>query len=148
MSEIKIQLQKTFSEELSEAFTSLMPQLSPRLGGLSEEKIRGLINSPHTFLLTAENGEEIVGMLTLTWYDVPSGRKGWIEDVVVDEKQRGHGIGHQLLQEAFRLAAADGIDKIMLTSSPHRHAAHALYHKEGFQEVDTTLFRLNNSNRK
>ena len=33
----------------------------------------------------------VVGVLALTWYDVPSGRKAWIEDVVVDAAARGLG---------------------------------------------------------
>ena len=37
--------------------------------------------------------EIIVGALTLAMYRIPTGLKAWIEDVVVDDKARGNGIG-------------------------------------------------------
>lgn len=81
-----------------------------------------------------------MGVLTLAWYDVPSGRKAWIEDVVVDGSMRGTGAGEALVRAGLDYAASIGVDKVMLTSSPVREAAHALYRKTGFEEVETTVF--------
>lgn len=61
-----------------------------------------------------------VGALTLVWYDVPSGRKGWIEDVVVDASARGAGVGEALVRAALERAAREGIERVMLTSRPAR----------------------------
>ena len=74
------------------------------------------------------------------WYDVPSGRKAWIEDVVVDAARRGAGIGEALVREALSRAAAAGVPRVMLTSSAARRAARALYRKVGFEEVETAVF--------
>ncbi len=123
-----------------EAFARLMPQLSPRLGAPGEETVRRLVESPATALFAAEAEGRIVGLLTLVWYEVPSGRKAWIEDVVVDAEARGRGIGRELVEAALRCAREQGIEKLMLTSSEHRKAAHALYRRMGFQEAETTLF--------
>lgn len=82
----------------------------------------------------------IVGMLTLVWYDVPSGRKAWIEDVVVDAAARGCGAGRALVEAAQRLAREVGAGHLMLTSNPRRTAARALYRKCGFNEAETTVF--------
>ena len=111
------------SDALEEAFARLMPQLSPRLGAPSREELRRVAGSETGELLAAVAGERIVGVLTLAWYDAPSGRKAWIEDVVVDGAARGRGAG-----------------KVMLTSNPAREAARALYRKVGFEEVETTVF--------
>ena len=81
------------SDALEEAFARLMPQLSPRLGAPSREVLRRVAGSETGELLAAVAGERIVGVLTLAWYDAPSGRKAWIEDVVVDAAVR-----HQLLR--------------------------------------------------
>ena len=85
-------------------------------------------------------GERIVGVLMLAWYDAPSGRKAWIEDVVVDGAARGCGAGDALVRAAVEHAARIGAGKVMLTSNPAREAARALYRKVGFEEVETTVF--------
>ena len=79
-------------------------------------------------------------MLSLVWYDVPSGRKGWIEDVVVDAAVRRRGVGEALLEEALRIARCEGVERLQLTSSPSREAARALYRKLGFEEMETGVF--------
>lgn len=122
------------SDALEEAFARLMPQLSPRLGAPSREELRRVAGSETGELLAAVAGERIVGVLTLAWYDAPSGRKAWIEDVVVD------GAGDALVRAAVEHAARIGAGKVMLTSNPAREAARALYRKVGFEEVETTVF--------
>ena len=129
-----------FSEALAEAFARLLPQLSPRLGTLSEERLRRLLAAPAAALYVAERAGRIVGTLTLAWYDAPSGRKAWIEDVVVDAAARGCGAGEALVRAAQRHAAEIGAKRVMLTSNPSRTAARALYRKCGFNEAETTVF--------
>ena len=129
-----------FSEALAEAFAGLLPQLSPRLGALSEERLRRLLAAPAAALYVAERAGRIVGTLTLAWYDAPSGRKAWIEDVVVDAAARGCGAGEALVRAAQRHAAEIGAKRVMLTSNPSRTAARALYRKCGFNEAETTVF--------
>ena len=129
-----------FSEALAEAFARLLPQLSPRLGALSEERLRRLLAAPAAALYVAERAGRIVGTLTLAWYDAPSGRKAWIEDVVVDAAARGCGAGEALVRAAQRHAAEIGAGRVMLTSNPSRTAARALYRKCGFNEAETTVF--------
>lgn len=129
-----------FSEALAEAFARLLPQLSPRLGALSEERLRRLLAAPAAALYVAERAGRIVGTLTLAWYDAPSGCKAWIEDVVVDAAARGCGAGEALVRAAQRHAAEIGAKRVMLTSNPSRTAARALYRKCGFNEAETTVF--------
>ena len=119
------------TDSLLEAFGRLMPQLSPRLEAPSGERLRAV---------AAESGGAVVGALTLVWYDVPSGRKAWIEDVVVDAAARGFGAGEALVRAAQAHAAAVGAGKVMLTSNPSRGAARRLYAKMGFKEAETTVF--------
>lgn len=128
------------SDALEEAFARLMPQLSPRLGAPSREELRRVAGSETGELLAAVAGERIVGVLTLAWYDAPSGRKAWIEDVVVDGAAHGCGAGDALVRAAVEHAARIGAGKVMLTSNPAREAARALYRKVGFEEVETTVF--------
>ena len=128
------------SGELAQAFARLMPQLSPRLGAPSPEALRRVVENDGTVLLAAVADGRIAGVLTLAWYDAPSGRKAWIEDVVVDTAARGCGAGEALVRAAVEHAARIGAEKVMLTSNPARGAARALYRKIGFEEVETTVF--------
>ncbi len=96
------------TDSLLEAFGRLMPQLSPRLEAPSGERLRAVAANPSAALFTAESGGAVVGALTLVWYDVPSGRKAWIEDVVVDAAARGFGAGEALVRAAQAHAAAVG----------------------------------------
>lgn len=131
------------TDSLLEAFGRLMPQLSPRLEAPSGERLRAVAANPSAALFTAESGGAVVGALTLVWYDVPSGRKAWIEDVVVDAAARGCGAGHALVEAAQGLAREIGAERLMLTSNPRRTAARALYRKCGFNEAETTVFVSN-----
>lgn len=81
-----------------------------------------------------------IGMTTLTYYQTLSGIKGWIEDVIVDEKFRGKGYSVKLLEEAIVFARNKGVEKLMLTSRPTRVAANNLYRKIGFSQRETNVY--------
>lgn len=119
-----------------------MPQLSAHLGAPSAGLLRRLCASPAAALLVARQDGRIVGMLTLAWYDAPSGRKAWIEDVVVDAAARGSGAGEALVRAALERARREEADCVMLTSSAARTAARSLYRKVGFVEAETSVFTL------
>lgn len=132
----------TLDAGLEEALARLLPQLSGGLRAPSRGALVRLLAQPCAALLAALDGERIVGVLTLVWYDVPSGCKGWVEDVVVDAGERGRGVGRLLVEKALELARSEGVQHLMLTSNPARRAAHALYRTCGFEEVGSTLFRF------
>lgn len=118
----------------------LLPQLSGRLAVPDADALRRIVGAEQGRLLVARVGERVVGLLTIVWYDVPSGRKAWIEDVVTDAEFRGRGIGRRMVRKALEIARSVSADKVMLTSSAHRTAAHALYRSENFQTAETTVF--------
>ena len=130
------------SANLIEALEQLLPQLSSSATMPSEEYIESMLNNENFYLFVAEHEGAIVGMLSLVVVDIPTGRKAWIEDVVVDSRARGLRIGQALVEEAKACAKEIGAKKIYLTSNPSRKAAHALYKKCGFEEYDTTVFRV------
>ena len=131
-----------YSVSLMEAFERLLPQLSSRAVMPSREHVERILSSEGIRLLAAADEEgAIVGMLTLALVDIPTGRKAWIEDVVVDGVCRGYGVGAQLVVKAVSLAGDEGARVVYLTSNPSREAAHALYRKCGFESYDTVVFR-------
>lgn len=133
----------TASAKLLEALERLLPQLSQSAQMPSNQYVEQMLRGGNTHLFVAEQGGEILGMLSLVIVDIPTGRKAWIEDVVVDEKARGLRIGHALVEKAKEEAKLLGAKKIYLTSNPSRVAAHRLYKSCGFDEYDTCVFRIN-----
>lgn len=131
---------KTLTQPLAEALAQLVPQLSSRVAAPTPEQLQRVAAGASSALFVARDGDRAVGMLTLVWYDVPTGRKAWIEDVVVDAAARGGGAGAALVGAALEYASGVGAERVMLTSSPRREAARALYRRLGFEEVETTVF--------
>lgn len=104
------------------------------------EKLFQLAEPPHIVVCTGEN--KIIGMATMIVYDVISGRKAWIEDVVVSSNHRQKGIGERLVQALIDKAKELEINTLLLYSNPKREAAHRLYKRMGFSEKDSTLFAM------
>jgi ribosomal protein S18 acetylase RimI-like enzyme len=88
-----------------------------------------------------EADDRVLGSLTLAWFRIPTGVRAWIEDVVVDEEARGHGVGELLNRAALDRARELGAKTVDLTSRPSREAANRLYQRIGFVARDTNVYR-------
>jgi ribosomal protein S18 acetylase RimI-like enzyme len=131
------------SEDVVAAVGLLVAQLSPRTPAPTAAELQAIVDSPWTRLLLARDADGgVVGMLTLALYRIPTGLSAWIEDVVVDERARGRGIGEELTRTAVRLAGEAGAKSVDLTSRPHREAANRLYRRLGFTTRETNLYRF------
>jgi len=104
--------------------------------------VRRIATWDGSYLLAARVSGQIVGMLTLITFPIPTGLRAWIEDVVVDESARGQGVGAALSREAIRLAQAAGARTVDLTSRHAREDANRLYQHLGFERRDTHVYRL------
>ena len=139
---VTIEAAETASEELLDAVARLVAQLSRSAPPPSAQRLREIVASPASQLLIArDEARDIVGMLTLALFPIPTGVRAWIEDVVVDERARGRGIAAALTREALALAARDGARTVELTSRPDREAANRLYAKLGFRRRETNVYR-------
>ncbi|MFK4135844.1 GNAT family N-acetyltransferase [Pseudomonas luteola] len=56
-----------------------------------------------------------------------------VENVIVDEAQRGTGVGRQLIRTIEQRCIDKDCSKIMLLSSAHRIQAHAFFERAGFK---------------
>lgn len=139
---VDIEVVRSVSDELVQAFARLLPQLSRSARPLDAEALRALATWPGNHLLVARVDGRILGTLTLVTFPIPTGLRAWIEDVVVDEEARGRGVGAALTREAVRLARAAGARTVDLTSRPSRAAANRLYERLGFELRDSKVYRL------
>jgi ribosomal protein S18 acetylase RimI-like enzyme len=125
---------------LAEAVARLVPQLSPKRQPAGLAELAELVATPGTSLIVARDGAEVIGMLTLIVYRVPTGVRAWIHDVVVDETARGRGVGEALAREALRLAESAGAISVELTTRQEREAANRLYRRLGFVRKPTNVY--------
>ena len=81
-------------------------------------------------------------MVTLCIYQSPTGRKAWIEDVVVDQNYRGKGYGKVMIEKVIEQCINRGNVTQMLTSRPSRVAANQLYKSLGFETRETNVYKM------
>ena len=96
-------------------------------------------------LLVAEAGGRVVGTLVLVLLENLSHQAkpyAIIENVVVDEAERGKRIGEALIRHAIDTARAAGCYKVSLTSNKRRTKAHRFYERLGFERTHEA-FRIN-----
>lgn len=127
------------TDEVVEAFAGLIPQLSS--AAPPDAAALATIMAGGSTIFIARVDGAIVGTLTLVFYRIATGLKAWIEDVVVDESARGHGVGEALNLAALDEAKRHGAKAVSLTSRPSRAAANRLYQRIGFSARDTNVYR-------
>jgi ribosomal protein S18 acetylase RimI-like enzyme len=128
--------------ELTDALTTLVPQLStsnppPSLA----EVVAMLASDAITQFVARDDSGAIIGVATLAVFPIPTAKRAWIEDVIVDESARGHGVGEALTQAMIDAARDLGCKTVELTSRPSREAANRLYRRIGFTERETNVYR-------
>jgi ribosomal protein S18 acetylase RimI-like enzyme len=102
-----------------------------RLGEVFES---GLSSGFQEFRIAMRN-DKIVGFVSLTirnslWQE---GYLGHIDELVVDERFRGNGVGTRLLDEMMKVSKKRSCKKIELDSAFHRKKAHTFYESKGFK---------------
>ena len=127
-------------DALVASIASLVPQLSSRRPPPDRAALEEVASAPGTSLLVARDANVVLGMLTLVLYRVPTGIRGWIHDVVVDESARGRGVGEALTADALRQAAEAGAISVELTTRAQREAANRLYQRLGFERRETNVY--------
>ena len=141
-SAVPVEIATQASEELLAACHRLIPQLSSSAKPMTDSQLAEIVNSESTLMFVARVDNQIVGLLTLAIFRIPTAVRAWIEDVVVDSLVRGNGVGEALNLAAIAEARRRGAKTVDLTSRPSREAANKLYKRLGFVERDTNVYRF------
>ena len=136
-----VEAASSVDDELCAAASALVPQLSSSAPPLTRDVLERIVADQATTLLVARDAGRVVGMLTLAVFEIPTGVRAIIEDVVVDGDARGSGAGAALVEAALQHAAARGARTVDLTSRPDREAANRLYLRLGFEVRQTNVYR-------
>lgn len=143
MSDYTIERLTSSDASTAEAIRLLIEQLTGRESTFDEDDLRNTLQDSASRLFVMHHNDNIVGMITLGIYFCPTGRKVWIEDVVIDNKLRGKGLGEELVEYAINYVKKNLAPcSLMLTSRPSRVAANALYRKIGFEPRQTNVYKI------
>jgi len=141
MTTVTVEIVAANTDDVITACHRMIPQLSSSSKPITREELNEIIDGESTVLFAARSDGEIVGLLTLAVFRIPTALRAWIEDVVVDERVRGKGVGEALNQAALAEAKRRGAKTVDLTSRPSREAANRLYQRIGFVRRDTNVYR-------
>ena len=138
---VTIEELREVTDEVVDAFATLLPQLSSSAKPLDAAAIKDVVSSSSVTVLLARSDTKIIGTLSLVIFRIPTGVRAWIEDVVVDTAAGRQGTGTALVRAAIDIARAAGARTLDLTTRPSRVAAGNLYERAGFQQRETRVYR-------
>jgi phosphinothricin acetyltransferase len=137
---IDILKQGDLNEGLQNQVSELVKQLLPNKKQIELSKI--IEEKNQITVAYCKDNEKIIGIASMCTYVVISGNKGWIEDVIVDTKARGKGIGQKLIEKLLEVAETMELSEVLLFTADHRTAAISLYTKLGFKQKNSRVYIL------
>jgi ribosomal protein S18 acetylase RimI-like enzyme len=100
-----------------------------------EDRLRAMLQLPQYAIFVAEDDSgQVAGLLTAShrWTLWHAGPCALIEELVVDERARGQGIGRALIQAALDWAKSEGCSEVEVSTELDNTAAQAFYRRLGF----------------
>jgi ribosomal protein S18 acetylase RimI-like enzyme len=141
---LSIEAVERVSPDLVDAVKRLVPQLSESAPTPTLDTVRAIVESDCTTLIVAKEHDQIVGILMLVLFQLPTGLRARLEDLVIDEPVRGKGVAVAMMKEGMRMAQEAKVRTIDYTARPSRTAANPFYDKLetlGFRRRDTNVYR-------
>ena len=122
-------------EQIVGLLSQLWPDTQLDTQQLKEVFTRGL-SSSHQRYICATINSKVIGFCSLTvknnlWQQ---GYLGHIDELVVNEQNRGLGVGSQLLDRIVEIARQMGCRRVELDSAFHRDKGHKFYEQRGFEK--------------
>lgn len=133
---------KTADGKTLEEINALLRQLSERIPSCTSELLQRILETPTTELWVVREEDVVVGMGELVIVLKPEGIIAQIEDVIIDEGQRGKGLGRMISEKLIERARDREARMIQLSSRASREAANALYQKLGFEQHETNVYQM------
>lgn len=142
---VEIKRLTEYKIETAEAMRGLLVQLSRSgkdKGEIPEQWFLDVINSPWHDVLLAVEGEEILGMCSLSIImGAGVGKNSYLEDFVVSEVARGKGVGGMLWNAMLEWGKEKGAKRMEFTCGHGREVAQEFYKSHGAEVYETNFFR-------
>ena len=134
-----------YDGEVAEKLGILRRQLSVKYDGspLDRERLEEIMLSPYHDILLAVDNETVVGMVVVSVVMMTTRKNVYMEDLVVDERYRGQGIGGDLLEAVKDWGRAKGCQRLEFTSTSRENKENAIkfYEAHGIFLRDTGQYR-------
>lgn len=103
------------------------------------------LDDPEVVILAAEREGRVVGYAyagiePMSWKEL-RGPAGFIHDVVVEESERGAGIGTRLMEAAAAALERAGAPRVMLWTADKNHLARRMFERLGFRATMIEMTR-------
>ena len=139
---VTILTSKLFTNSAAYELNSLLREFRPDSVPPNIRRWRGILAQKDVGVFTVRENTHLVGMAILRWHDLPMGRVGTLEDVVVAREHQGKGYGSELTVAIIDFARKQKMAYIDLTTRPGRKEANHLYQKFGWEKRKTNVYRL------
>ncbi len=127
-----------------DAVNRLMKQLSGSAQEIQKNKLTDILCQPNFRMIIFKDSDtdEVIGMASLCYYKTLYARRGagQVEDVIIDEKYRGKGLGELIMKYVISTARNLRLETLELTSNPKQVEANSLYPKLGFKKDETNYY--------
>ncbi len=101
---------------------------------LDYSSIKSIIEDENSKIIVAQLNDEVIGYITFTILNNTSYKSNLaIKEIMVEEKYRGLGVGHQLMIEAKKYAADYNAASIVAIYNNYKEEEVYFYNKEGFR---------------
>ena len=129
--------------DISDADATSLLELSMQLSDESAfdiESLRRSMQRGTTSIFVIRHKGRIIASVSVACFATPTGNHCRIEDVVVDERHRGKGLGRKLMAKTIEALRAMNVKHVELTSRPSRTVANELYRSLGFKLRKTNVY--------
>lgn len=102
-----------------------------------------LINKQDALVLVACEGRDVIAMCSMQCVisSATGEKSGWVEDVVVDQRHRGKGLGTLLLEQMERQAKKMGVTRLQLLVDTQNRPALHFYQKQCWSQMQLNAMR-------
>ncbi len=128
------------------AFGTWAPNIEEILRNEIQERLgEPMSHFPHgrnwVGVIQAYEGDSLVGLALVSAVTSAAIPFGVIEDIVVENKRRGAGLGQQLIHWILDRFAEIGLQRTFVESGIDNERAHAIFERLGFKTVSVVMMR-------
>jgi GNAT superfamily N-acetyltransferase len=133
------------SENDAAVVAELLGQLGyPTDAATASARIERFATHPVSRLFVAQaDGGRVVGLAGISCLPLVERPGGWarLSAIVVDEAERGRGVGRALVAAVEAEAASRGCGYVEVTTADRREDAHAFYRRLGYEQVSRRFLK-------
>ena len=108
---------------------------------LDYSSVKSIENDKNSMIFVAQLNDDIIGYINYSiGYDVNYNKTLFIKDIVVEERYRGLGVGHQLMLEAEKNAKSYNVDNLVVLNNNYIEEEVEFYNKQGFKLNSESMY--------